>query len=79
LGRFEDLLVRKTQDIVAEHVEIGVPVIVMGLLMSGFVNAAIQLHDEFQRVAIEIGHIGSDRNLAAELETEELTISQPLP
>jgi len=48
-------------------------------LRSEIVNAAVHLHDKLERVAIEIGHVGSDRELAAELETHELTIAQQLP
>ena len=47
LRRLKDLLVRKSQDVVAERVEIGIPVIVMGPLTPGLVNAAVQLYDEF--------------------------------
>ena len=57
--------------------EIGVTILVVGPL--SFMNSAIHLNDELERMAIEISHIGPDRNLAAELEAEELPIAQPLP
>src|SRR6185295_6819594 len=61
LGRFEDLLVGETQDEITESTKIGLTILVMGNLRSELVNAAVQLHDELERVAIEIGHIGPDR------------------
>jgi hypothetical protein len=56
-------------------VEVSVPVIVMEPLMLGFVNTSVHFHDQSKRVAIEIGNIGPDRELAAELEAKELTIA----
>jgi hypothetical protein len=79
LGRLQDLLIGEAQHGITKGTEVGLTVLIAGNLRSELVDAAVQLHDELERVAIEIGHIGSDWELATELEAHDLTIAKSLP
>ncbi len=51
----------------------------MGYLAFRFVDIAVNLHDQLERVAVEISYIGPDRHLTAKFEAEETAITEPVP
>jgi hypothetical protein len=74
-----DVLIGDAENAVAEDLQIGVPVQVVGDLSLFAVDGAVQFQDEPQLVAEEVGDIGTDRGLAAEFETEKAAVSKMGP
>ena len=76
---FGDLLVGEAENPIAEGVQVGVPIGVMGDLGFFFVNGAVELQDESQLMAEEVRDVGTDGHLPAELEAVKLVAAQASP
>jgi hypothetical protein len=76
---FAELVVREPKDAVAEGLEIKIAVFVVGGLSGCLVNAAVELHDELQLKATEVGDEWRNRELPPELQSVEATASQQAP
>jgi hypothetical protein len=63
----EDLLVRKSEQDVAQGPKIRITVGVMSGLFPHLMHTAVELYDQFQLEAAEIRNEDRDRELAAEL------------
>jgi len=77
LGVFVDLLVREAQDGDASSAEEGVAKSVTPLTAA--VRFAVDLDGEARVHAEEVGEVGTDRELASELEAVDLASAEPLP
>src|SRR5436309_2638190 len=75
----EDLLVREAKDREPEGSQIEVSVLVMSRLKAILVDGAVQLNDELVAVAVKIRDVAADWHLAAELQTEEIAVSEQRP
>ncbi|HEY3566959.1 MAG TPA: hypothetical protein VGP73_03415 [Thermoanaerobaculia bacterium] len=74
-----ELLVRVSQDSVAQSLEVGVPVLIVGDLAGLTMHGAVELQNQPQLMAEKIGDVGTDRGLPAELEIQKAAVSEVGP
>jgi hypothetical protein len=61
----------ETQDGAAEGPKVGIPVLIMSDLMRFGMDAAVELDDELQRLAVKIQHETVQRGLATKFQSFE--------
>src|SRR5262245_40077065 len=76
---FHQLVIREADDPEAEGPQVGIAVLVMGLLSLLPMDSTIELQDQPSLVTVEICDVRSDRHLPAEFQAEEFPVAQPLP
>ncbi len=76
LGLVEDLAVRKPEHSVTLLSQVGVAVLIDSCLLSGLMDASIDLDNQTDLMAIEVNDEFPDLVLTAELQPELLTISK---
>ena len=74
-----DVLIGDAENAVAEGLQVGVPVQIVGDLGLFVVDGAVQFQDEPQLVAEKVCDVRPDRNLAAEFEAMEAAASKMGP
>ena len=75
----ENLLISESENGPAESLQLGLPKMVPQDDIIPFVNAAVDLHDQPQPIAGEVGEVSADRVLAAEAVAVDLPAAEPLP
>jgi hypothetical protein len=79
LGLLEDSLIREAEDGEAQGTQVDSAGFIMGSLLALLVDGTVELYDEPVARAVEVGDIGADRDLAAELQAQEAAIAEELP
>jgi hypothetical protein len=79
LGLLEDSLVREAEDGEAQNAQVESAILIVGNLLRILVNGPVELDDEPMPMAVEVGDIGADRDLTAELQAQETAIAEELP
>ena len=79
LGPSQNVPIREPKNEIAESFQIGIAIPVVCTLLGFLMDAAVELHDQFQLVAIEIRNVRPDWRLAPELQAEASTVPQGFP
>jgi hypothetical protein len=74
-----ELPVRESQDSVAEGLEVGVPVLIVGDLAGLTMHGAVELQNQPQLMAEKIGDVGTNRRLPAKFEIQKAAVSEVGP
>jgi hypothetical protein len=79
LGFVEDPLIREAEDGDADDSQEESAIFIVGSLTALLVDRTVQLYDEPIPMAVEVGDVGAERNLPAELQAQEAAIAEELP